>query len=80
MSKIRRIRIDVYRRFRVDVIRRHGTWTAYRLGPDGKRSLLRDLVVDEGASPEAILEVVETLFHEWASPDTELEVVDVVMA
>ena len=80
MSKLRRIRVDVYGRFRVDVIRRHGTWTSYRLGDDGKRSRLTDLVIAEDADPETILQTIETLFHEWATPDAELEVLELLMA
>lgn len=80
MSKLRRLRIDVYGRFRIDVIRRHGTWTAYRLGADGKRGKLNDLVLPDEAEAEAILEAVEALYHEHASPDAELEVLDVLMA
>ena len=80
MSKVRRLRVDVYGRFRIDVIRRHGRWTAYRLGDEGKRSLLHDLVVDEKASPEEVLEAIEAAFHEWASPDRELAVIDIHMA
>jgi len=80
VSKLRRIRIDVYGRFRIDVIRRHGRWTAYRLGAEGKRARLEDLVIAESASAEEILETVEALYHEWARPDAELEVIEVLMA
>lgn len=80
MSKLRRIRIDVYGRFRIDVIRRHGTWTAYRLGADGKRRKLSDLVIVEDAGAEQVLGAVEALYHELATPDAELVVIDVLMA
>ena len=80
MSKLRRMRIDVYGRLRIDVIRRRGTWTSYRLGADGKRAKLVDLVLADDAGPDEILEAVEALYHEWATPDSELEVLDVLMA
>ncbi len=81
VSKLRRIRIDVYGRFRIDVIRRHGTWTAFRLGDDGKRSRLTDVVLlGEDMTAEEILEAVEALYHEQAAPDAELSVIDLLMA
>ena len=80
MSKVKRIRIDVYGRFEADVIRQKGTWVAYRRGTDGKRSLLRDLVLDDSATPEEVVFAFDAAFHELAQPDTELRVVDILMA
>ncbi|MCA9623876.1 MAG: hypothetical protein KC731_32865 [Myxococcales bacterium] len=79
MSKVRKLRLDVYGRFRADVIRHNGTWTAYRLGDDGKRSLLRDLVIDADADPEAVVAAFEAVYHELGGPERELEVLSVVM-
>jgi hypothetical protein len=80
VSLVRRLRVDVYGRFVADVIRRHGVWTVYRLGNEGKRSKLVDVVVADDASSEEILEALETVYHEWAGPDRELRVIDILMA
>ena len=80
MSKVRRIRIDVYGQFRADVIRRRGRWTAYRLGDDGKRSLLKELAVAADASPDEVVDAFEMCFRQLAGADAELRVLDILMA
>lgn len=80
MSKIRRIRIDVYGRFRADVIRKGGTWVAYRRGADGKRSKLGDLALLDDATPEEVVHAIEAAYHELARPGDELVVIDLLMA
>ncbi len=80
MSKLKRIRIDVYGRFEADVIRQKGTWVAYRRGQDGKRSLLRDLMLPPDASVDDVLLAFDAAFHELATDSRELGVVDLLMA
>lgn len=80
MSKIRRLRIDVYGRFRADVIRKNGAWIAYRLGPEGKRIILGDLPLHPDASPEEVVHAFEAAYHELARPGDELVVIDILMA
>jgi hypothetical protein len=76
MSSFRKVRVDVFGRFRVDVIRKDGRWTAYRLGDDGKRALLRYLPLDDSATLDDVLSVLDAVFHELAEPGRELEVIE----
>ena len=80
MSKLRRIRIDVYGQFEADVVREYGSWVAYRRGADGKRRRLHDLLLDDDAEAEDVLFALEVVFHELGGPGAELRVVDVLMA
>jgi hypothetical protein len=80
MSKVKRVRIDVYGRFEADVIRQKGSWVAYRRGIDGKRSLLRDLAIADDATTEEVVHVFDAAFHELADADAELRVIDILMA
>ena len=80
MSKLRRIRIDVYGRFRADVIRRRGHWVAYRLGADGKRSMLGELSLPDDATAEDVMAAFDAAYHELGGDDRELTVIDVLMA
>lgn len=80
MSKVKRLRIDVYGRFQADVIRERGGWVAYRRGTDGKRSLLGDLALPDDASPEDVLLAFDAAYHELGTDERELTVVDILMA
>ena len=80
MSKVKRVRLDVYGRFQADVIRQRGTWVAYRRGVAGKRSLLRDPALMDDATTEDVMAAFDAAVHELATPDGELRVLDILMA
>jgi hypothetical protein len=80
VSKVKRIRLDVYGRFEADVIRQKGSWVAYRRGADGKRSLLRDLALRDDATTDDVLLAFDAAFDELASADDTLRVIDILMA
>ena len=65
-----RLRFDVYGRFRVIVEEVDGIWSVYRIGADGKRRRLDDVVVPDGADPGQVVDALEATFHELATPDT----------
>lgn len=80
MSKLKRIRLDVYGRFEADIIRHKGSWVAYQRGADGKRRLLGDLALDDDATVDDVMLAFDAAYHELAKPDAELRVVDLLMA
>jgi len=72
-----RLRFEVYGRFRVNLHREEdGWWVAERLGADGKRSVLPEVVVPPDADPQQIADHLEAMFHEWARPGTRISRID----
>lgn len=72
-----RITYDIYGRFRVRAEQTvSGEWLVYRLGAEGKRSRLFDVVVEDDAEPSEIERQLEAVYHELGSPGTSIRPVD----
>ena len=72
-----RLEFDVYGHFRVNLHRgEDGWWVAERVGDDGKRSLLPEVVVPPDADAHRIADHLEAMFHEWARPGARIVQID----
>lgn len=65
------MRFDVYGRMVVVVERAGDGWRAWRVGPDGKRTELRDIPfpwsADDEVSEETVSAHLEDVFHEYGT-------------
>ena len=63
------LKFDVYGRFFV-VLRDGGDgwWEGARLGSDGKRSHLPEVLIPVESDLAAIVDHLEAVYHEWARP------------
>ena len=74
----RSVLFDVYGRFRVRAEQTDtGEWSLYRLGSDGKRSRLGDVVVADRAPLEEVTRQLEAVYHELGTPGSSITQVDV---
>ena len=72
-----RITRDVYGRFLVRAERSvSGDWKVYRLGAEGKRSRLFDVVVEDDADSSEVERQIEAVYHELGSPGTSILRID----
>jgi hypothetical protein len=68
---------DIYGRFRVTAEQSsEGVWVLYRVGSEGKRERLADVVVPDHATPEEVERMLEAAFHELARPGTSIVRID----
>ncbi len=68
-----RVLFDIYGRLKVTAEQTpDGSWVLYRLGSDGKRSLLTDVIVDDYATLDEVERQLEAAFHEWGKPGTSI--------
>ena len=60
------VTLDVFGK-RMLVEREGGNWRTYRLGSDGKRSLV-DIAIPESMSEAELVQYFDDLYHEAATP------------
>lgn len=59
---------DVYGWMRIAVDREHDTYVVYRIGGEGTRQKLTDLVIPPDLGERDIPRFLDDAFHEWARP------------
>lgn len=65
----RRVKFDIYGSFGVTAERcSEGVWVLYRIGSEGKRGRLADVVVSDHATLDEVQRLLEAAFHELAKP------------
>ena len=52
-----------------------GWWIAERIGSDGKRRHLPEVLIPPGTSPDQVPDFLEAVFHESARPGTKIELI-----
>jgi hypothetical protein len=68
---------DVYGRFQVRAEQTDaGVWALDRLGSDGKRSRLRDVIIADHAPLAEVTRQLEAVYHELGSPGTSIAQVE----
>ena len=73
----RRLVFEIYGRFVIHAEQSdHGDWFFYRLGTDGKRGRIFDVVVGRDATPEEIEMQLEATYHELGRPGTSITEID----
>lgn len=72
-----RVKFDIYGRFGVTAERSsEGVWVLYRIGSEGKRGRLADVVVPDHATLDELERLLEAAFHELARPGTSIVRID----
>jgi hypothetical protein len=73
----RSVLFDVYGRFRVRAEKTDsGTWVLYRLGSEGKRSRLYDVIVVDHAPLAEVTRQLEAIHHELGTPGSSIARID----
>ena len=61
------MKFDVYGRMTIEVLRKGGEWQVFRLGDDGKKRRLYDVVIPADVQDKALRIFLDDIYHEWAT-------------